>query len=204
MFLIERLRSPSSAHPNYTPNEFGSVLSCPTVFLPLLCSTSRIRRQCSAVSIKENLHSTPCPHVELDKVFEVHCQISTSKTLQLLSLQFTSRPANLQRLLNHKPHHISFKLPQHQTYTQSQHRIKTTMAPKELNFITGNKNKLAEVQAILSATPVKLQSQAIDLLEIQGTIEEISRDKAIRAADAVWHIIMMIHIKKDVINSEHL
>lgn len=59
------------------------------------------------------------------------------------------------------------------------------MAPKELNFITGNKNKLAEVQAILSATPVKLQSQNVDLLEIQGTIEEISTDKARSAADAV-------------------
>ena len=59
------------------------------------------------------------------------------------------------------------------------------MVPKQLNFITGNKNKLAEVQAILSATPVKLQSQAVDLVEIQGTIEEISRDKARRAADHV-------------------
>jgi len=59
------------------------------------------------------------------------------------------------------------------------------MAPKELNFITGNKNKLAEVQAILSETPVKLQSQAVDLVEIQGTIEEISTDKARRAAEAV-------------------
>ncbi|KAK5716328.1 nucleoside triphosphate pyrophosphohydrolase ham1 [Elasticomyces elasticus] len=59
------------------------------------------------------------------------------------------------------------------------------MAPKELNFITGNKNKLAEVQAILSATPVKLQSQAIDLPELQGTIEEISTDKARRAAETV-------------------
>lgn len=59
------------------------------------------------------------------------------------------------------------------------------MAPKELNFITGNKNKLAEVQAILSETPVKLQSQAVDLVEIQGTIEEISTDKAKRAAEAV-------------------
>lgn len=59
------------------------------------------------------------------------------------------------------------------------------MAPKELNFITGNANKLAEVQAILSATPVKLQSQNVDLVEIQGTIEEISRDKAGRAAEAV-------------------
>lgn len=61
------------------------------------------------------------------------------------------------------------------------------MAPKELNFITGNKNKLAEVQAILSSTPVKLQSQALDLIEIQGTIEEISRDKALRAVDIVRH-----------------
>ena len=59
------------------------------------------------------------------------------------------------------------------------------MAPKELNFITGNANKLAEVQAILSSTPVKLQSQAIDLPEIQGTIEEISRHKARTAAEAV-------------------
>lgn len=59
------------------------------------------------------------------------------------------------------------------------------MAPKELNFITGNKNKLAEVQAILAETPVKLQSQAVDLVEIQGTIEEISTDKARRAAEAV-------------------
>lgn len=59
------------------------------------------------------------------------------------------------------------------------------MAPKELNFITGNKNKLAEVQAILSATPVKLQNQSIDLPELQGTIEEISRDKALRAAEVV-------------------
>ncbi|KAK4621904.1 Inosine triphosphate pyrophosphatase [Fulvia fulva] len=59
------------------------------------------------------------------------------------------------------------------------------MAPKELNFITGNANKLAEVQAILSATPVKLQSQNIDLPELQGTIEEISTDKAKRAAEAI-------------------
>lgn len=64
------------------------------------------------------------------------------------------------------------------------------MAPKELNFITGNKNKLAEVQAILSETPVKLQSQAVDLVEIQGTIEEISTDKARRAAEAVCSSIL--------------
>ncbi|KAK0356816.1 nucleoside triphosphate pyrophosphohydrolase ham1 [Friedmanniomyces endolithicus] len=59
------------------------------------------------------------------------------------------------------------------------------MAPKDLNFITGNKNKLAEVQAILSPTAVNLQSQAIDLPELQGTIEEISTDKAKRAAERV-------------------
>ena len=65
-------------------------------------------------------------------------------------------------------------------------RPRQTMAPpKELNFITGNKNKLAEVQAILSETPVDLRSQAVDLVEIQGTIEEISTDKAKRAAEAV-------------------
>ncbi|KAK5109427.1 hypothetical protein LTR62_006986 [Meristemomyces frigidus] len=59
------------------------------------------------------------------------------------------------------------------------------MAPKQLNFITGNANKLAEVQAILSSTPVELVSQSIDLPELQGTIEEISRDKATRAAEVI-------------------
>ncbi|THY34868.1 Ham1-like protein [Aureobasidium pullulans] len=59
------------------------------------------------------------------------------------------------------------------------------MAPKQLNFITGNKNKLAEVQAILAPTGVDLSNQSVDLLEIQGTIEEISKDKCRRAADTV-------------------
>lgn len=66
------------------------------------------------------------------------------------------------------------------------------MAPTELNFITGNKHKLAEVQAILSSTPVKLQSRAIDLPELQGTIEDISKDKAKRAAEAVCKAVRMV------------
>ncbi|OWO99882.1 inosine triphosphate pyrophosphatase [Marssonina coronariae] len=58
------------------------------------------------------------------------------------------------------------------------------MAQRQINFITGNKNKLTEVKAILGDT-VDLQSQALDLVEIQGTIEEISVDKCRRAAAAV-------------------
>jgi len=59
------------------------------------------------------------------------------------------------------------------------------MAPKSLNFITGNKNKLAEVQAILAPTGVKLSNQSIDLPELQGTIEEISIAKCKEAAKVV-------------------
>ena len=58
------------------------------------------------------------------------------------------------------------------------------MAPKTLNFITGNANKLLEVRAILGAA-VDIQSQAVELPEIQGSIEEVSKDKCRRAADAV-------------------
>jgi len=58
------------------------------------------------------------------------------------------------------------------------------MAPKRLNFITGNKNKLTEVRAIVGDT-VDLQNQSLDLVEIQGTIEEISTDKCLRAAAIV-------------------
>lgn len=58
------------------------------------------------------------------------------------------------------------------------------MPVKELNFITGNPNKLAEVKAILGDT-VSLTSKSLDLPEIQGTIEEIALDKCRRAADIV-------------------
>ncbi|KAK7607723.1 inosine triphosphate pyrophosphatase-like protein [Phyllosticta paracitricarpa] len=59
------------------------------------------------------------------------------------------------------------------------------MASKTLNFITGNANKLAEVQAILAPTGVHLTNQSLDLVEIQGTVEEVTIDKARRAAEAV-------------------
>lgn len=58
------------------------------------------------------------------------------------------------------------------------------MAPRKLNFITGNKNKLVESKVILGDV-VELQSQSLDLPEIQGTIEEISTDKCRRAAEHV-------------------
>jgi len=60
----------------------------------------------------------------------------------------------------------------------------TPPVPKHLNFITGNKNKLAEVQAILAGV-IELQNQSLDLIEIQGTVEEVTLDKCRRAADAV-------------------
>jgi len=60
----------------------------------------------------------------------------------------------------------------------------STPVPAHLNFITGNKNKLAEVQAILAGV-IELRNQNVDLVEIQGTVEEVTIDKARRAADAV-------------------
>ena len=58
--------------------------------------------------------------------------------------------------------------------------------PTLLNFITGNTNKLKEVQAILCVVPgLELQSRNVEGAEIQGTIEEVARDKCSRAARAV-------------------
>ena len=68
------------------------------------------------------------------------------------------------------------------------------MSLRRLNFITGNKNKLAEVKAILGDT-VHLESQSLDLTEIQGTIQDISRDKCRRAAIIVGlHHAIQIYI----------
>ena len=63
------------------------------------------------------------------------------------------------------------------------------MPLEQLNFITGN--KIAEVQAILGDV-VPLQSQSLDLTEIQGTIEAVSKDKCTRAAAIVSLFILLL------------
>jgi hypothetical protein len=57
-------------------------------------------------------------------------------------------------------------------------------ARHNVNFITGNANKLTEVQAILEPA-IRVSSQALDLVEIQGTLEEVTLDKCRRAAELV-------------------
>lgn len=58
--------------------------------------------------------------------------------------------------------------------------------PTTLNFITGNANKLKEVRAILGdVAGLELQSRDVAGAEIQGSIEEVARDKCTRAAAAV-------------------
>ncbi|KAH8664326.1 putative ham1 family protein [Xylariales sp. PMI_506] len=53
-----------------------------------------------------------------------------------------------------------------------------------VNFITGNANKLREVKAILEPA-IEVRSQSVDLPELQGTVEEVTRDKCRVAADRV-------------------
>ncbi|CAZ82231.1 unnamed protein product [Tuber melanosporum] len=57
--------------------------------------------------------------------------------------------------------------------------------PQTLFFVTSNASKLAEVSAILAASGISVQSMALDLPELQGSIEDISKDKAKRAAEAI-------------------
>lgn len=58
------------------------------------------------------------------------------------------------------------------------------MTLTKINFITGNKGKLTETRAILGKV-IEVDSQAVDVPEIQGTIEEIAKEKARRAAETV-------------------
>ena len=55
---------------------------------------------------------------------------------------------------------------------------------EELVFITSNSNKATEVATMLGST-VSLRNRSLDLVEIQGSIEDISIDKCRRAADMV-------------------
>ncbi|CAF1510557.1 unnamed protein product [Adineta steineri] len=54
-----------------------------------------------------------------------------------------------------------------------------------LTFVTGNRNKLAEVQAILADVLPNLRSQDLDLPEYQGESEDICKEKAKIAAQRV-------------------
>lgn len=56
-------------------------------------------------------------------------------------------------------------------------------------FVTGNKKKLEEVQAILS--PITIVSKNIDLVEIQGTAEEVTRAKAKEAAQRMQTTVVI-------------
>ncbi|TQW11193.1 Ham1 family protein [Cordyceps javanica] len=59
--------------------------------------------------------------------------------------------------------------------------VNSEMAPY-VNFITGNANKLHEVKAILEPE-IEVRSQAIDLEEVQGSVEEVTLSKCRRAID---------------------
>lgn len=54
-----------------------------------------------------------------------------------------------------------------------------------VNFITGNANKLREVKAILEGAGLTVTSQNLDLEEVQGTIEQVTESKCRRAAEQV-------------------
>ncbi|KAH9833820.1 inosine triphosphate pyrophosphatase-like protein [Rhodofomes roseus] len=57
------------------------------------------------------------------------------------------------------------------------------MASKRLIFVTGNANKLKEVRAILAQSGVEIDSQELDIPEVQGSTQEVAIAKCKRAAE---------------------
>ncbi|PNP73541.1 hypothetical protein FNYG_13135 [Fusarium nygamai] len=55
----------------------------------------------------------------------------------------------------------------------------------EINLITGNANKIADIKAILAPSGITVRNQSLDLPEIQGSIEEITIAKCRRASEMV-------------------
>jgi len=54
---------------------------------------------------------------------------------------------------------------------------------KKLTFVTGNAMKLEEVRAILADSGIEIDSQDLNIPELQGTTQEIAIDKCRRAAE---------------------
>eukprot|EP00195_Chlamydomonas_chlamydogama_P016359 CAMPEP_0202900932 /NCGR_PEP_ID=MMETSP1392-20130828/12151_1 /ASSEMBLY_ACC=CAM_ASM_000868 /TAXON_ID=225041 /ORGANISM="Chlamydomonas chlamydogama, Strain SAG 11-48b" /LENGTH=194 /DNA_ID=CAMNT_0049587391 /DNA_START=126 /DNA_END=710 /DNA_ORIENTATION=+ len=66
--------------------------------------------------------------------------------------------------------------------------------PSKVYFVTGNKKKLEEVIAILEAgekLPFEVEAKKLDLPELQGEPEEISREKCRIAAKEVGGAVMV-------------
>lgn len=59
-----------------------------------------------------------------------------------------------------------------------------SQATQAVNFITGNRNKLGEVKAILEPA-IEVNSRALDLIEVQGTLEQVTIAKCRAAAEQV-------------------
>ncbi|KAF8339996.1 Ham1-like protein [Cantharellus anzutake] len=62
------------------------------------------------------------------------------------------------------------------------------MAQKIIVFVTGNANKLREFNQILGAgeeAPFRVEGRRLDLPEVQGTTQEVSREKCKRATELV-------------------
>jgi inosine triphosphate pyrophosphatase len=62
--------------------------------------------------------------------------------------------------------------------------IPCTMIPIKLVFATGNANKFSEVRDVLGDA-FELEAVDLDIPELQGTIEDVAKDKCRRAADIV-------------------
>lgn len=58
------------------------------------------------------------------------------------------------------------------------------MPIKDLNFISGNPNKLSELRDILGDT-IQVKNTPLDLIEIQGSSQDIALDKCRRACHIV-------------------
>lgn len=64
--------------------------------------------------------------------------------------------------------------------------------PSSLCFVTGNANKLRELSASLAGRcDTELTSRALDLPELQGTVEEIASAKARRASELVGGAVLV-------------
>lgn len=67
--------------------------------------------------------------------------------------------------------------------------LQTKSIMKTCTFVTGNRNKVIEVNAILGDS-IPIRALALDIPEIQGSLEDIARDKCRRAAKIVTSLLL--------------
>lgn len=127
-------------------------------------------------------------HIKYQRTHRIDLKVEVSSSHPTRAICKRQPPSN-RHTIPPTYHSSSGYVPSNHPLLSSPSAMASQATKHAVNFITGNKNKLGEVKAILEPT-ISVQSQALDLVEVQGTLEEVTIAKCRAAAEQVRAVLL--------------